>query len=836
MSQPRQTFDFGIDLGTTNSAIAVLNGVTPRIIKNLDDDDITPSAVHISKRQETFVGKSAKGKLLQTGRTDTQIEFKRVMGTQQTFTFKSAGVTKLPEELSAEILKSLRGDVQRALGEEPMAAVITVPAAFETHQTSATMKAAKLAGFTQVALLQEPVAAALAYGFQATGEKAYWLVFDFGGGTFDAALIKAEDGTVTVVHHGGDNFLGGSDIDWAFVENVILPKLHARNPDFSDWLIRSNSEEKARVGMEKLKAAAEAAKISLSAAKSTTLDITDIDAGNGKMIDCSDISLTREELLSAATPLIDKAIDISLRVLEEKGVPSSSVDRVILVGGPTKASYFRERLKERLPVRIDHSVDPMTVVASGAAIFAGTQKISGERAVAKTGVLTIDLKYQPQGSSDEPTIGGRLLSKEVTDFTGWKIRISEGSSAWSSASLPVRKDGVFITKIKAEPGRRNLYAIEVTDPTGSLIPSEPSSFTYTIGASSDGQPLINSLNIGLAENEVERVLEKGQLLPLKKKIARKIFTVSPIKAGDASTKIKIPIVEGESDKADRNRYVGDLIIDGQMVKRDMPTGTEIEIEVSVDQSRIINVLAYVSLIDEEFEAKIGHDIRKNTGDDPKVLQELLARELRRVTKLKNALDDEEKATLDALKDSLLPVIESDLAAAEGGDKSASQKAEKTLLEFQTKLDDIEELAKWPAVRKELAESIRIGEGLLKDDVIKDGEAENMRKLLETAKKLLTTKKILEATDIYKRIDAIYFRAMQDQPSYWLGWLRHSADNISRFPDQARAKQVIALGMQATQNGDIDALRNAVIQLMGMLPKETKEDFERGVGAGIGTKR
>jgi molecular chaperone DnaK len=295
-------------------------------------------------------------------------------------------------------------------------------------------------------------------------------------------------------------------------------------------------------------------------------------------------------------------------------------------------------------------------------------------------------------------------------------------------------------------------------------------------------------------------------------------------------------VEGESDKADRNREVGDLIINGQMVKRDMPAGTEIEIELSVDQSRIINVLAYVSLIDEEFEAKIGYDIRKNTGDDPKVLQELLARELRRVTKLKNALDDEEKATLDALKDSLLPIIESDLAAAEGGDKSASQKAEKTLLEFQTKLDDIEEHAKWPAVRKELAESIRIGEGLLKDDVIKDGEAENMRKLLETAKKLLTTKKILEATDIYKRIDAIYFRAMQDQPSYWLGWLRHSADNISRFPDQARAKQVIALGMQATQNGDIDALRNAVIQLMGMLPKETKEDFERGVGAGIGTKR
>jgi molecular chaperone DnaK len=833
MSQPRQTFDFGIDLGTTNSAIAVLNGVTPRIIKNMLDDDITPSAVHINKRQELLVGKSAKAKQAQSGRADTQIEFKRVMGTQQTLAFKSSGVTKLPEELSAEILKSLRADVSRAIGEEPLAAVITVPAAFETHQTSATMKAAKLAGFSQVALLQEPVAAALAYGFQATGEKAYWLVFDFGGGTFDAALIKAEDGTVTVVHHGGDNFLGGSDIDWAFVEQVILPKIHAQNPGSADWLVRSNSEEKARSSMEILKHFAEAAKVALSSATSTTLDIPPvIEAADGTKIDCADITLTREELLSAATPLIDKAIDISLRVLEEKGVPSSSVDRVILVGGPTKAAYFRERLKERLPIRIDHSVDPMTVVASGAAIFAGTQKISGERAVAKAGMLTIDLKYEPQGSSSEPTIGGRMLSKEVTDFTGWKIRISEGSSAWSSASLPVRKDGVFITKIKAEAGRRNVFTIEVTDPNGSLIPTEPSTFTYTIGASSDGQPLINSLNIGLADNAVLQVHEKGQLLPLKKKVAKKILTVTPVKAGDASSKLIIPVVEGESDKADRNRYVGDLVITGEMIKRDLPTGTEVEIDLNVDQSRIIQLRVYISLIDEEFEAKIGHDIRKTTGDDPKVLRDSLGRELRRVTKLKAALDVDDQATLDALTDTLVPAIESDLSAAEGGDNGACQKADKIILELQTKLDDIEELAKWPKVRKELVESLRVGERILNDGLIKDGDAENMRKLLDAGNKALASKKIPEAKDAYERIDAIYFRAMQDQPAYWLSWLRHSADNIQRFSDQGRAKQVIALGMQATQSGDIDALRNAVRQLWGMLPKEDRDDFERGVGAGI----
>jgi len=269
-----------------------------------------------------------------------------------------------------------------------------------------------------------------------------------------------------------------------------------------------------------------------------------------------------------------------------------------------------------------------------------------------------------------------------------------------------------------------------------------------------------------------------------------------------------------------------------MIKRDLPTGTEVEIELSIDQSRIINLLVYVALIDEEFEAKIGQDIRKETGDDPKVLRQSLARELRRVTKLKAALDDEDKTSIDELTDKLVPGIESDLAAGEGGDTGACQKAEKTILELQTKLDDMEELVKWPVVRKELTSSLEIGERLLNDDVIKDGDAEAMRKLLVAGKKALDGKKIHEAKDTYTRIDALYFRAMQEQPAYWLGHLRRHADNIARFPDQGRAKQVIALGMQATQSGDLDALRNAVRQLWGMLPPEEKEDFERGVGAGI----
>ena len=186
----------------------------------------------------------------------------------------------MPEELSAEVLKSLRGDVQQRLGEDIQAAVITVPAVFEQKQCAATRKAGELAGFSQCPLLQEPVAAALAYGFQADVTKEYWFVYDFGGGTFDAAIMKAEEGNIHVVNHGGDNFLGGSDIDWAIVEQLIVPELvdNYNLPDFS----RGNM--KWRPALAKIKKAAENAKIQLSRSDTADLEICGIIDADGEKL------------------------------------------------------------------------------------------------------------------------------------------------------------------------------------------------------------------------------------------------------------------------------------------------------------------------------------------------------------------------------------------------------------------------------------------------------------------------------------------------------------------------------------------------------------------------
>lgn len=215
----RVTVDFGIDLGTTNSEITHLKGTSVEVIKNLEGIDYTPSAVWLDRGGNFVVGRTAREYAFRDpGNVFT--EFKLQMGSDAECIFARTKRRATPEELSAEVLKSLRENVRSRLGEELEAAVITVPAAFEWPQSDATHRAAVLAGIRQAPLLQEPVAAALAYGFQAEDQRAMWLVFDFGGGTFDAAVMSVRDGVIQVVNHGGDNHLGGKVIDWAVVERL----------------------------------------------------------------------------------------------------------------------------------------------------------------------------------------------------------------------------------------------------------------------------------------------------------------------------------------------------------------------------------------------------------------------------------------------------------------------------------------------------------------------------------------------------------------------------------------------------------------------------------------
>jgi len=262
----RATIDFGIDLGTTNSKIAVLKGTTNEVFNNNEGQEYTPSAVWIDSRGRLYVGRLAKEQL-EYDNENAFSEFKLLMGTPQIYRFARSGRQMRPEELSAEVLKSLRGDVQQHTGEGIKAAAISVPAAFELPQCEATNKAAKLAGLSFSPLVQEPVAAAFAYGFQSKSDRVFWMVYDFGGGTFDVAVIQVRDGYINIVHHNGDNYLGDKLIDWEIVERLFVPALE-KEYHLSDFK-RGNPKWKA--AFAKLKLHAEQAKIRVS--RDTATDV-----------------------------------------------------------------------------------------------------------------------------------------------------------------------------------------------------------------------------------------------------------------------------------------------------------------------------------------------------------------------------------------------------------------------------------------------------------------------------------------------------------------------------------------------------------------------------------
>lgn len=821
------TIDFGIDLGTTNSAIAVLKGVGTEIIKNNADADITPSAVSIDKKGSLLVGQRARNKIYDAP-DDSYIEFKRRMGTDHVYPFKSSGEKRKPEELSAEVLKSLRADVQQRLAETVEAAVVTVPAAFELHQCDATRKAAQLAGLKESPLLQEPVAAALAYGFQADHEKAYWLVYDFGGGTFDAAIIKAEEGTIHVVNHGGDNFLGGSDLDWALVEQVLVPRLLGEYSlkDFN----RGNSLW--RQAFARLKRSAEVAKIDLSRNEHVTIETCKFTDGNGEEIEF-ECELSRAELVKVAEPIIVRSAEICRRVLQEKNLGRDAVEKVILVGGPTLAPYFREILGHSLGIPLDHSVDPLTVVARGAAVFAGTQKLNVRSTAAPVaGEYTVDLRHKPVGMDSAPMAGGKISGPSTTDFSGFTLELVNTKTQWRSGKISLRADGVFIANLHAERGERNVYAIELFDPNGVKQKTSPENFSYTIGAVVEEQPLINSMGIALANNEYDRLFEKGRSLPLK--TSRDYRTVNALRQGDTADVFKIPVVEGELERADRNRLVGMLEIRGEEIRRDLPAHSEVEVSLKIDESRIITVAAYVPLLDEEFATKLD---MKRQAPNPDTLQRDYDAEMKRLreakTKAANATADGEhvRRLIDELDDSpLLREIKEAVAAAKG-DPDAAAKCEKRLLELKLKLDDITDALEWPSlvadVRAWLQDLAKVSE--------RHGtpaQREKAATLRDEAEDIIAARHTDRLRKKKEHVERLYWEITFAQPSYWVFQFQQMEKQVDRMRDPARATRLLEQGRECLAKNNTTGLQNVVRQFWDLLPPEAVDEAQKGYQSGL----
>lgn len=829
----RTTIDFGIDLGTTNSAIAVLKGITTEIIKNDEQSDLTASAVWIDRKGTVLVGEAAKRKL--TKGESVGIEFKRKMGTSSNHLFEKPNRRMKPEDLSAEVLKSLKNDVKRRLDEDLTAAAITVPAAFEMPQCEATQRAAQLAGISLCPLLQEPVAASLTYGFQGKeDEKEIWLVYDFGGGMFDAALMQMRDGIIQVLAHKGDNHLGGGLIDNAIVEQILIPELISQY----NLPIFKRNDSTWRTKFAKLKSLTEEIKIKLSSRESINITIEDLgEDENGEEI-YLEYELASKDVARLSEPYIRRSVSMCRELLREKKLGKGDISKILLVGGPTFAPYLREQLsddKEGLGIALDLSQDPMTVVARGAAIFAGTQRLkkAASRPLAAN-TYSLQLEYEPIGIEPDPFIAGKVIGQNGETFKGFTIEFINESSqpAWRSGKTPVNDDGGFATSLWAQKDIRNEYKISLFDHLGSAKIISPDSMSYTIGTTTDKQPLLNDISVALKNNETDVIFEKGSPLPLRKR--KPYIQPSTVKKDNPDNAVRIPIIEGKISKADRNKRIGIVEITSSEIKRDLPANSEIEITFLMDESRTIDLEIYIPVLDQEFLHKV------NTSDyhSPTIFEMVhdFNKEEERLNDLKEKIEissdpEAERIFTEIEQDQSREIISQNLK--EGGNDDAAQlEAFNRLLDLRTKLDQIEDKLQIPMLEEEAAAETEEVSSLISQF----GEADDRRRFIEIKRELQTALKAQQKNIplIRERIDDLHTLKIQmlaRRPEWWLGYFEYLESKEEEMTDQNLAARLITAGRREINNGPLENLQNICVQLMNLLPVDERK-LREGYGSTI----
>jgi len=817
----RMTIDFGIDLGTTNSTIAVIDGTDAKVIPNKGGSGITASAVWIDKRGSIHVGQEAKLRALVEDPENADLEFKLRMGlgAESKKIFTRSGKEMLPEELSAEVLKSLKMDVQTNMGEGLRAAVITVPAAFENPQTNATQKASELAGFARSPLLLEPVAASLAYGFQSESENVYWLVYDFGGGTFDAAVMRIRDGLIQVVNHDGDNFLGGKLIDWDIVTKKLIPAISGQFnvPDFR----RGNPRWKSAIG--KMKYYAEQAKIEVCRTKRPyEIWIEGLcEDAHGKEIDFA-YTLTPDDVEEVSKPFIEQSLGLCRKTLKGKDLTGSNMERILMVGGTTLNPWVRDAVQAELGSQVEFGIDPVTVVARGAAIFASTQTLPPDGAAPlPKGTWRVQIEHKPVGNVPDPDIGGRITSPSGQSLEGFTIEFVNTKTQWRSGRITLGADGVFMTQLFAEEKRRCEYAIKLCDATGTGIPTSPDHVVYTIGVvPEENPPAAMTFGVGLANGEMKPYFTKGTKLPASK--AMDHYTTVPLRAGCEEDVLRIPLLEGEHPRATRNHDIATLLIRGSDIRRDLPSGSQIEITVIMDKSQQIRLQVYVNSLDEDFERSFDPQMKHKSLDElRKESQQEKVRlaAAREKAERTDALRAEE--ALSRIDDGQLPDKVDSLIEAAEDDPDAVAQLDRKLRQFAAAIDDLEDSVEWPGLLEQ-AEEARVET----EKVVKQyGKAGDRNRLSALKSELQRAIDMGDPDLLRRRIDEmydLYLQILESQPGWHVGRFDWLVGRLQSMRDPGQAEQIIAQGRRAINNNDIDALKAANRQLISLLPRDVQE--------------
>jgi len=824
--------NFGIDLGTTNSTIAKCAEGKVEIFRNpLSQKETLPSVVAFRKNR-ILVGDKAR-EYVERDPDNVVGTFKRKMGTSVRYPIQSTGESVSPVELSAHVLKELKNFVHT--GETVSAAVVTIPASFDTVQSNATKEAGFQAGFSHVVLLQEPIAASLAYVNRNEDREelkdGQWLVYDLGGGTFDVALVRVQEGEMKVIDHEGNNFLGGADFDALIVEKLIAPYLE-KEGTFANLVteMKSASGKYNRL-WHQLQHKTEEAKIILSSYDSADIEF-EVEDDQGEEHDIL-YTLTRAAFEALIDPFVGDTISMVQRILARNDVANEDIQFALMVGGSTYIPRVRTRVAEELSIPVNCNIDPTTAVGIGAAYYAATRVIQTPKPEA-SGATTVDLDikmaYQKATNESQEYFAAAVSGK----VDGLFYRIIREDKGYDSGLKPlaarIEEDLLLV------PNTFNYFTLTVYDAQNNVVMSDLSTIGIAQGKFSvTGQPLPNDICLEVDEVEeqetkLEVVFKKNEILPLRRTLTKEV--TKTIRKGQ-DNKIIINVLEGpESSLPSVNQAIGYIAVTGDDLERDLVKGSDVEITIEISESRDLKISVFLLMTDQEFTNVFTASERMVFLDKLKDDLELLIAEAdKKGKKIEEDEDYETAIKLVQIKDEMELLLERARGMSEDDVTDAKFQLDDQKRKLAQELSNLTQDQEISDVKIEFFQAKRNCRELI-DEYGTEAEQKSFENILSTEKEVLRTNNRHRIKSATERLYDLSHKIRWRTPSY-LAFLFYNyyGNRGEEYRDMNEAQKWIEQGELAIAEEDVPKIQVAINKLYDLLPTNRKPSFGRGTGIG-----